>query len=60
VCDEAGKPLTGFAFADCLPIGEDALAAPVAWKRPMSELRGKTVCLQISLRDARLYALDAR
>jgi len=51
---------TGFAFADCRPLGEDLLAAPVAWKRPLGELRGKTIRLQFLLREARLYALDAR
>ena len=60
ICDPQGKPLPGFAFADSRPIAEDSLSAAIEWQRPLSELRGKTVQLQFSLRKARLFALDAR
>jgi hypothetical protein len=60
VSDEGGQPLAGFRFEDCEPIKVDSLAAPVTWKEPLSKLRGQTVRLEFSLKDASLYALDVR
>jgi len=60
VCDVAGKPLPGFTFAECRPIAEDSLAAAVVWSHKLSELRGQTVRLQFSLRQAKLFAFDTR
>ena len=53
-----GKPLPGFAFADCEPVSADALAAPLRWKRPLSALRGQSVRLEFALRDARLFGFE--
>jgi hypothetical protein len=52
-----GQPVPGFAFNDCQPISEDSLAVPVKWKEPLSKLAGKPIRLQISMRNAQLYAL---
>lgn len=54
--DAAGNPIPGFAFQDCRPMTVDALAAPVVWSRPLTELRGRPVHLQFSLQSARLFA----
>jgi hypothetical protein len=56
--DDAGRPISGFAFADAPPISSDALAAPVRWKRPLRDLKGKPVRLELSLRNAALFALE--
>ncbi|MBM4032560.1 MAG: hypothetical protein FJ291_12350 [Planctomycetes bacterium] len=60
VLDEAAKPLPGFSAQDCSPIADDSLAAPVAWKLPLSSLKGRPIRLAFSLRDARLFAFDLR
>lgn len=60
ICDRDGRPLPGFTFSDCRRIAEDSLTAPVSWKRPLQELRGQTVRLEFALRNARLFAVDAR
>ena len=53
-----GKPVAGFAAADCTPLAGDAVAMPVAWRGAnLKQLRGKQVQLQVSLQGANLYAL---
>lgn len=59
ITDPEGKPLAGFAFADCNPVHGDRLDAPLAWKKPLSEIAGKTVRIEYALRKARLYAFTA-
>ena len=56
VTDADGKPVPGFQFSDCHPIGSDSLAAPVQWQKPLSTLRGKPLRLEFSLKNARLFA----
>jgi hypothetical protein len=58
VTDDSGRPIPGFRFEDCQPIANDSLSAPVKWKRPLAELRGQRVHLELSLRSARLFALE--
>jgi hypothetical protein len=36
----------------------DALAAPVEWSGPLSALRGTPLCVEFSLRNARLFAFE--
>jgi hypothetical protein len=60
VLDANHHPLRGFGFADCDPILSDSLSASVHWKKSIGQLTGKTIRLQISLRDARLFALEVR
>jgi hypothetical protein len=55
-----GDPIPGFQFQDCQPITADAIAVPVKWSRPLSELRGRPVRLEYSLRDAKLFAFELR
>jgi len=56
--DPAGKPLPGFALADCPPLFGDAIERPVAWKNPaaLASLAGKPVRLRFELKDAELFA----
>src|SRR5207245_9709604 len=44
--DEGGKPLKGFGFKDCAPINSNELAAPLRWKRPLSEAATRPVLLE--------------
>jgi hypothetical protein len=57
VLDAEGTPVPGFAYSDCHPPMEDALAAEVRWAQPLKRLRGKPVRLEITLRSGSLYAL---
>ncbi len=58
VLDPEGRPVPGYRYSDCRPVTGDSLAAPVHWRRPWSALRGRPVRLEVTLRRARLYALD--
>ena len=58
--DREGRPIAGFTFVDSKPIRGDSLAAPLEWKRPLSDVRDKVVRLEIAIRNARLFALDLR
>jgi hypothetical protein len=55
VLDAGGKAIPGLALEDCQPITSDALAAPVAWKRPLAELKDKPVRLEFVLEKASLF-----
>jgi hypothetical protein len=56
--DAEGKPLPGFTHADCRPVTGDSLDAPLRWRRPLRELRGRPVRLELRLRQAKLFALN--
>jgi hypothetical protein len=58
IADESGRPLPGFAFAECLPITGDALALPVKWSQNLSTIPSKPVRMELSIRNARLYGFD--
>ena len=60
VLDEAQKPIKGYAFADMKPVTKDALATPVQWQEPLSRLKGRTVCLEFSVRNAKVYAFELK
>ena len=60
ITDAAGKPLDGFRFDDCRPISADSLAAPVEWQGKLSDLRGKPVRIEFTLRNADLFAFELR
>jgi hypothetical protein len=60
IADAAGQPIDGFRFEDCQPIAADSLAAPVAWKGKLADLRGRAVRLEFRLRSADLYAFELR
>lgn len=57
-----GKPVEGFALADCPAIRGDTLERTVSWKggADVSRLAGRPVRLRIELRDADLFALRFR
>jgi hypothetical protein len=56
--DEAGRPLPGFALADCAPVFGDAHERPVTWLSGarVGTLAGQIVRLRFELQDAHLYA----
>jgi hypothetical protein len=53
-----GEAIPGFRFEDCRPITADALAVPVEWSQKLESLRGQPVRIELSLKDASLYALE--
>lgn len=56
--DESGRPLPGFALAECKPLYGDGIELAVVWKggSDVSALAGKPVSLLFELTDADLYA----
>jgi hypothetical protein len=57
--DAAGKPLPGFALADCTPITGDFINHTVTWKgRSLAALAGKPVRLRFVMQQADLFALQ--
>jgi len=60
--DAAGKPIAGYALADCPETYGDEIDGLVAWKRgpDVSKLAGKPVRLRFVLKDADLYAFRFR
>jgi hypothetical protein len=59
VQDEAGRPLPGFAAADCVPFTGDQVAHAVAWKGAagLAHHAGRPVRLRFVLEDADLYSM---
>jgi len=57
-----GKPVPGYALADCLEIFGDSLERPVAWKAggDLSKLAGQPIRLRFELKDADLYSMRFR
>jgi hypothetical protein len=58
ILDANHKPIPGFRLADCTPIKTDALSAVEQWKRPLAELQGTPVRLEIALENAALFAIE--
>ena len=60
--DAAGKPIAGYALADCPETYGDEIDGIVAWKNgpDVSKLAGKPVRLRFVLKDADLYAFRFR
>ncbi|MBN1396309.1 MAG: hypothetical protein JW959_14895, partial [Pirellulales bacterium] len=56
--DAAGKPIPGFALADCPEIIGDQIERTASWKQGqgLGSLAGKTVRLRFVLQDADLFA----
>ena len=56
--DVDGKPLDGFALADCPEIFGDTITRTVTWKdtQDLSPLSGKPIRLRFELQDADLYS----
>jgi len=62
VQDESGRPIPGFALADCPGIYGDEIEHVVAWKAgsDLSALAGKPARLRFVMTDADLYSLRFR
>ena len=58
--DAAGKPLPGFALANCRPLSGDAIDQVVNWESgsDLSRLSGQPVRLRFALDNADVYALQ--
>ncbi len=59
VTDPGRQLIEGYSFSDCLPFSGDDLFWEPQWKdgRRMSELAGQNLRLEISLFNARIYAI---
>jgi hypothetical protein len=55
----SGKPLSGFALADCLEMIGNEIERAVSWKggSDVGKLAGRAVRLRVEMRDADLFAL---
>lgn len=60
--DEAGKPIDGFALADCPELFGNSIERTVGWKNgtDVSSISGKPVRLRFVLKDADLYSFRFR
>jgi hypothetical protein len=60
--DNTGKPIPGYALADCDEIFGDALERVVTWKdnSDLGRLAGRPIRLRLVMQDADLYALQFR
>ena len=57
VLDSTGQPLAGYAGDDAITLRNvDQLRLSPRWKRPLGDLKGKTIRLRFHLRRAALYA----
>jgi len=58
--DAGGAEVSGFGFADCLPLKQGGINCDLRWRgRHVSELRGKTLQLVLEFQKAKLYALKS-
>jgi len=62
VQDPAGKPIPGYALADCKEIIGDEIERVVAWKdgADVARLAGQTIRLRVEMKDADLYSFKFR
>lgn len=58
ILDSAGRPLPGFALADCQPVRGDSLAHRVRWEGLPALPRGRPVQLEFQWRDGDLFGFD--
>jgi hypothetical protein len=57
VCDIEGRPIAGFAAADCTPLGDDRVTGRIDWAgADLGTLAGRPVRLRFLLDKADLYA----
>ena len=55
ILDEKGEPMDGYDSGNHFG---DSLDRPVSFEKPLSELNGKPVRLEITLKDADLYSFQ--
>lgn len=61
VSDENRKPIAGFDYGDATALTENSVAHSFRWKeKSLHELKGKSIRLEIFLRDADLYTFRAQ
>ncbi|MBP7935795.1 MAG: hypothetical protein KA354_14200 [Phycisphaerae bacterium] len=60
VLDQAGRPLAGFDWDDCLPIRGDRVDHPVVWKSRARLPGDKPVHVDFELKEATLYSFDLK
>ncbi len=60
ITTESGDAIPGFRFQDCQAITSDSLDAIVKWESPISQLKGRTVHLEFSVKKAKLFAFTAK
>ena len=55
---DGNRPLPGFGAEDCIPAVVDSIDEPVRWKEKedLSELRGRSVRIRLSILQGELYA----
>jgi len=56
--DGQGKVIPGFDSRDCPPIRGDSIAHRITFKGHLASLKGRTVRLELSVRDAQLYGFS--
>ena len=60
ISDDKREPISGFDYTDRQPIAEDSTAHRITWGgRSLNELKGRTIRIEFSLRDADLYSFKA-
>jgi hypothetical protein len=57
--DKTLEPLADYALEDAIPVTGDELFGKVRWhkRENLDELKGRSVVLEVNLREAELYAL---
>jgi hypothetical protein len=59
VRDTSGQPIPGLSFADCQPVTDDSMNAPLRWKsKSLADVAGKPVRLEFALKNASLFAFE--
>ena len=58
ILDAEGRPVEGYDWTDGRPIRGDGVRLEVTWRRPLVELKGKAVALELSITDAELWAFE--
>ena len=56
-----GRPIAGYSFAECDPLGANDVAKVVTWRNGKSDvtaLAGRSVRIAFKLRTAKLYAFQ--
>ena len=57
--DTFGKPIPNYTLEDAIPITGNELFGKVRWsnRNNLDELKGKSIMLQVHVRDGELYAM---
>ncbi|HQP99159.1 MAG TPA: hypothetical protein PLY86_11935, partial [bacterium] len=56
---DTGKAFPGLTFAECEPITEDSLRAPVRWRKSdLSAVAGKSIQVEFEITNANLFAFE--